>query len=127
MSDQKIQALQEKNADFVETVTEKKARNKRTFSFAIDRYIEQEKVYRRGHAEFIYMGLSKMKEMNLHRDLECYKMLFKCFPTEVMVARTTWQIEFMHYPKQQQCCIDIIDQMERYGRFILSGKTQIWA
>ena len=116
LADQEVRALQEKVPDYVENITEKRKRNRKAFHYAIDRYIEQEKVYRRGHSEFIYKGLSKMKDLDLHRDLECYKELMKCFPKDVMVARTTWQIEFMHFPKQQQCCIDVMDQMERYGK-----------
>ena len=26
-----------------------------------------------------------------------------------------WQVEMMHYPKQQQCCIDILSHMEQHG------------
>ena len=44
-----------------------------------------------------------------------YKALIEVFPKEKMVPRSVWQVEFMHYPKQQQCAIDLMDQMEDNG------------
>lgn len=32
-----------------------------------------------------------------------------------MVATNMFQVEFMHYPKQQQCAIDVLEQMEDNG------------
>ena len=118
LSEQKVNALKEVDANFKESITEKRDRNKRSFCFVVDKYLEKESVYRRGHVEFVMAGLDKMKEMDLHRDLDCYKMLLQCFPTGVMIPQTVWQVEFMHFPKQQECCIEIIEQMERYGRYL---------
>lgn len=115
LSEQKVNALKEVDANFKESITEKRDRNKRSFCFVVDKYLEKESVYRRGHVEFVMAGLDKMKEMDLHRDLDCYKMLLQCFPQGVMIPQTVWQVEFMHFPKQQECCIEIIEQMERYG------------
>ena len=115
LSDQKVNALQEKDPEYVEDETEKRQRNKKTFNFVVNKYIEKQDVYRRGHVEFVERGLDKMKALDIHRDLECYKMLLKCFPKEIMIPKTMWQIEFKHFPKQQDSLIDIMEQMERYG------------
>lgn len=32
-----------------------------------------------------------------------------------MIAQNMFQVEFMHYPKQQQCAIDVLEQMEDNG------------
>jgi len=42
-------------------------------------------------------------------------ILPQVFPEGVMVPETKWQVEFMHFPKQQGCGIDIIEQMEDCG------------
>ena len=36
-------------------------------------------------------------------------------PKEKMVPTNQFQAMFMHYPKQQQCAIDVLEQMERNG------------
>jgi len=93
----------------------KRARDKRTYEDAVALYLKRNALYRRGHVEFIYAALTRMKEFNVHRDLETYKKLLGLFPEGKMIAETTWQVEFMHFPKQQQCCIDVLDQMESNG------------
>ena len=37
------------------------------------------------------------------------------FPRYKMIPQNVWQEEFMHYPKQQECCIDILDFMQSHG------------
>jgi hypothetical protein len=105
----------------------KRARDKQTYQEAVAMYLKRNALYRRGHVEFIYAALARMKEFNVHRDLATYKKLLGLFPEGKMIAQTTWQVEFMHYPKQQQCCIDILDQMESNGMqtfFILGCGSQ---
>nr|KAG5709359.1 hypothetical protein BaRGS_029208 [Batillaria attramentaria] len=46
---------------------------------------------------------------------DVYKALLEVFPKGKLAARTVWQVEFMHFPKQQQCAIDLMDQMEDFG------------
>ena len=99
----------------------KKARNKETFKAALQLYIKRHGVYRRGHVEFMYAALERMREFQVHRDIEAYKALIDIFPKEKMVPRSIWQVEMMHYPKQQQCCIDILDEMEYNGKRLLYG------
>lgn len=46
---------------------------------------------------------------------DTYKKIIDIFPKGKMIASNMFQVEFMHYPKQQQCGIDILEQMEHYG------------
>lgn len=93
----------------------KKAQNKETFKAAIAKYLRVQGVYRRGHVEFIYAALNKMSMFGVQRELSIYKALVDLFPKEKMVPNNAWQVEMMHYPKQQQCCIDILEKMEFNG------------
>ena len=99
---------------FDDLASEKKA-TKELFLSALQLYIAKQKTYRRGHVEFIYAALSNMKRFGVHRDLDMYKSLLEVFPQGVMIAQTMWQREFQHYPKQQQCAIDLMDEMEYFG------------
>ncbi|CAG7819738.1 unnamed protein product [Allacma fusca] len=91
-----------------------KRKNKETFLASIDVFIMRDK-YLRGHVEFIYAALKNMKEFGVHRDLDAYKKLLNVFPKGKMVARNIWQVEFVHYPKQQYCAVDLLEQMEDFG------------
>lgn len=92
-----------------------KAKNKTTFIEVIQFYLRKNNIYRRGHVEFMYAALDRMKDFGTNRDLDTYKQLLEIFPKGKMVPQNAWQVEMMHYPKQQQCCIDILDQMEENG------------
>ncbi|XP_034830641.1 evolutionarily conserved signaling intermediate in Toll pathway, mitochondrial [Maniola hyperantus] len=70
---------------------------------------------RRGHVEFIYAALSKMKEFGVQKDLEVYKALVEVLPKGKFIPTNIFQAEFMHYPKQQQCAVDLLEQMEDNG------------
>lgn len=70
---------------------------------------------RRGHVEFIYAALGRMKEFGVEKDLEVYKALVEVLPKGKMVPDNVFQAEFMHYPKQQQCAVDLLEQMEDNG------------
>lgn len=72
-------------------------------------------VHRRGHVEFIYSALKHMQLYGVQKDLEVYKSLIDVFPKEKMIPKNIFQAEFMHYPKQQQCAIDLLEQMEDNG------------
>ncbi|KAL8603686.1 hypothetical protein ACOMHN_017183 [Nucella lapillus] len=104
-----------KSAGMFEELAMKRTADKLTFCSALEMYVAKEKVYRRGHVEFIYASMQNMEKFGVHRDLTVYKALLDVFPKEKMVPRSVWQVEFMHYPKQQQCAIDLMDQMEDYG------------
>lgn len=72
-------------------------------------------VRRRGHVEFIYAALKKMPEFGVERDLVVYNKLLDVFPKEVFVPRNFIQRMFNHYPRQQECGVQILEQMENYG------------
>ncbi|XP_026724950.1 evolutionarily conserved signaling intermediate in Toll pathway, mitochondrial [Trichoplusia ni] len=67
---------------------------------------------RRGHVEFIYAALARMKEFGVQKDLEVYKALVDVLPKGKFIPSNIFQSEFMHYPKQQQCAVDLLEQME---------------
>lgn len=89
-------------------------RNKESFKAACEVFKSKGK-HLRGHVEFIYAALKYMEEYNVHRDLELYKELLDLMPKGRMIPQNMFQAEFMHYPKQQQCAIDVLEQMEING------------
>ncbi|KAK7110641.1 evolutionarily conserved signaling intermediate in Toll pathway, mitochondrial-like [Littorina saxatilis] len=104
-----------KSAGLFEELAAKRQADKLTFRSAVEMYVTKESIYRRGHVEFIYAAMESMEKFNVHRDLSVYKALIEVFPKEKLVPGSMWQVEFMHFPKQQQCAIDLMDQMEDYG------------
>lgn len=102
----------------------KKARDKATFHQAVNKYMMRQTKYRRGSVEFIYAAMDYMQEFEVHRDLDTYKKLLNILPRKVMITKTVWQAEFMHYPKQQQCIIDLMDQMEDNGKAMSFFQTK---
>lgn len=72
-------------------------------------------VRRRNHVEFIYAAMKHMSEFGVEHDLEVYKALINVMPKGKMIPKNLFQAEFMHYPKQQQCIIDLLEQMEDLG------------
>lgn len=89
-------------------------KTKATFNKAVDVFVESD-VRRRGHVEFIYAALKKMPEFGVERDLAVYNRLLDVFPKEVFVPRNYIQRMFNHYPRQQECGVQILEQMESYG------------
>ncbi|TWW63652.1 evolutionarily conserved signaling intermediate in Toll pathway, mitochondrial [Takifugu flavidus] len=89
-------------------------KTKATFNKAIDVFIKSD-VRRRGHVEFIYAALKKMPEFGVERDLAVYNKLLDVFPKGVFVPRNFIQRMFNHYPRQQECGVQILEQMENYG------------
>lgn len=71
--------------------------------------------HRRNHVEFIYAALKNMEDYGVHKDLSVYKALVDVMPKGKFIPRNMWQAEFQHYPKQQQCIIDLLEQMEDNG------------
>lgn len=76
---------------------------------------ENKDVHRRNHVEFIYAALKNMEEYGVHKDLAVYKALIDVMPKGKFIPQNIFQAEFMHYPKQQQCIIDLLEQMEDNG------------
>ena len=95
----------------------KQERNRQTFQKAVKLYLKQNSIHRRGHVEFLYAALDRMTEFDAQKDLTTYKHLLTLFPEDRMIAQGPWEVEWMWYPKQQQCAIDIMDMMETHGKF----------
>lgn len=93
-------------------------KNRDTFKSMLQMFIERDK-HRRHHVEFIYAALKHMKEFGVERDLEMYKEILHVFPKGKFIATNMFQAEFMHYPKQQDCAIFLLDQMEYNGSLSL--------
>ncbi|XP_042881028.1 evolutionarily conserved signaling intermediate in Toll pathway, mitochondrial-like isoform X2 [Penaeus japonicus] len=89
-------------------------KSKETFIAACQVFKEKSK-HLRGHVEFIYAALRHMEEFGVQKDLETYKELLDLMPKGKMIPQNIFQAEFMHYPKQQQCAIDVLEQMETNG------------
>ncbi|XP_035531500.1 evolutionarily conserved signaling intermediate in Toll pathway, mitochondrial [Morone saxatilis] len=92
----------------------KEAKTKATFIKVVNVFLKRD-VRRRGHVEFIYAALKKMPEFGVERDLEVYNKLLDVFPKEVFVPVNFVQRMFNHYPRQQECGVQILEQMENYG------------
>lgn len=76
------------------------------------RIFETQSVHRRNHVEFIYAALRHMDAFGVQRDIEVYKALMNVLPKGKYIPTNIIQSEFMHYPKQQQVIIDLLEQME---------------
>ncbi|XP_055875656.1 evolutionarily conserved signaling intermediate in Toll pathway, mitochondrial-like isoform X3 [Biomphalaria glabrata] len=107
--------LEVKAKSLLKQIANEKGTDKAAFLYAINTYISQETLYRRGAVEFIYSAMHEMKTFGVNRDLTAYKALLQVFPEGKMIPRNIWQVEFMHYPRQQQCGIDMLEQMEVNG------------
>lgn len=92
-------------------ITEK---TKESYMDMVKIFIDRD-VHRRGHVEFIYSALKHMEEFGVHKDLSVYKAIIDILPKGKLVPQNVFQAEFMHYPKQQQCAIDLLQQMEDNG------------
>ncbi|XP_023279600.1 evolutionarily conserved signaling intermediate in Toll pathway, mitochondrial isoform X1 [Seriola lalandi dorsalis] len=99
--------------DLFERVAQE-ARTKATFNKVVDVFTKRD-IRRRGHVEFIYAALKKMPEFGVERDLAVYNKLLDVFPKEVFVPRNFIQRMFNHYPRQQECGVQLLEQMENYG------------
>lgn len=92
-----------------------KEKNKNTYLDMIKIFINRSAVHRREHVEFIYAALKNMEDFGVQKDLQVYKALIDVMPKGKYIPTNLFQAEFMHYPKQQQCAIDLLQQMEDNG------------
>lgn len=76
---------------------------------------ESKDKHRRNHVEFIYAALKNMDAFGVQKDLATYKALINVMPKGKFIPQNIFQAEFMHYPKQQQCIIDLLEKMEDNG------------
>ncbi|XP_054859137.1 evolutionarily conserved signaling intermediate in Toll pathway, mitochondrial [Eublepharis macularius] len=98
----------------VEELFEREAKTKATFQQAVDVFCKRE-IRRRGHVEFIYAALKKMVEFGVEKDINIYNKILDIFPKEVFVPRNFIQRMYNHYPRQQECAVQVLEQMETYG------------
>ncbi|KAH0628705.1 hypothetical protein JD844_010134 [Phrynosoma platyrhinos] len=89
-------------------------KSRATFQQAVDNFCKRD-IRRRGHVEFIYAALKKMPEFGVEKDINVYNRILDVFPKEVFVPRNFIQRMFNHYPRQQECAIQVLEQMENYG------------
>lgn len=92
----------------------KPQKNKKSYLEVIKMF-EGRDTRRRGHVEFIYAAMARMREFGVQKDLEVYKALIDVLPKGKFIPTNIFQAEFMHYPKQQQCAVDLLEQMEDNG------------
>ncbi|XP_072231968.1 evolutionarily conserved signaling intermediate in Toll pathway, mitochondrial [Leuresthes tenuis] len=92
----------------------RESKTKATFNKVIEVFTKRD-IRRRGHVEFIYAALKKMPEFGVETDLSVYNKLLDVFPKEVFVPRNFIQRMFNHYPRQQECGVQLLEQMENYG------------
>lgn len=98
----------------VDSFNNVKDKNKKTYLDML-RVYQMEK-YRSGHVEFINTAIKHMDEFGVNEDLETYKRLIQVLPAGKFVPQNYIQSEFMHYPKHQQCIIDLLQKMEDNGK-----------
>jgi evolutionarily conserved signaling intermediate in Toll pathway len=91
-----------------------KEKNKNTYIDMIRKFNERS-VQKRGQVEFVYAAMNHMDEFGVSKDLSVYKALIETFPKGKMIPRNIFQSEFQHYPKHQQCAIDLLEKMELNG------------
>ncbi|GAB6020368.1 hypothetical protein CHUAL_003077 [Chamberlinius hualienensis] len=95
-------------------IVDMKGKTKLSFVALVENF-EETNPNRRGHVEFIYAALKLMKEFGVEKDVESYKRLLEVFPKGKMVPKTSFQIEFIHFPLQQKCAVTVLDQMNDNG------------
>jgi len=91
---------------------DKSEKNRETFKNAIEIFNSRD-IRKRGSVEFIYAALKHMKQFDCHRDISVYKALIDILPKGEYVPKNLWQADFGHYPKQQDCIVEVLHTMER--------------
>ncbi|XP_052861177.1 evolutionarily conserved signaling intermediate in Toll pathway, mitochondrial [Anopheles cruzii] len=89
-------------------------KDKQTYIEMVDIFVNRN-VHRRNHVEFIYAALKHMEAFGVSKDIAVYKALINVMPKGKFIPTNIFQAEFMHYPRQQQCIIDLLEQMEDNG------------
>ena len=90
-----------------------KAKNKKTFKGALEIFKNRD-IRRRGAVEFIEAARKHMKEFGVEKDLDVYKSLIDIMPKDVYIPENRIQSGFYHYPKQQECLLDVLVQMSEH-------------
>ncbi|KAL8164590.1 UNVERIFIED_CONTAM: hypothetical protein K2H54_054024 [Gekko kuhli] len=104
----------EKSLVTTDNLFERGVKTKATFQEALDIFCKRD-IRRRGHVEFIYVALRKMKEFGVESDIAVYNKILDVFPKEVFIPQNFIQRMYNHYPRQQECGIQVLEQMETNG------------
>ncbi|KAG8040711.1 hypothetical protein G9C98_002707 [Cotesia typhae] len=104
----------DKRIALFDTAKIKSKKEKSTFLAVLHAY-QKEGERKTGHVQFIYAALRYMKEFGVADDLEVYKAVMDTLPKGRFVSKTLFQAEMFHYPREQQCAIDLLQQMEDNG------------
>ncbi|XP_064293345.1 evolutionarily conserved signaling intermediate in Toll pathway, mitochondrial isoform X2 [Phalacrocorax carbo] len=90
--------------------------------------LEQAPGRRVGRLELVAAALAAMPALGVAREREAYHRLLRLLPRGPWVPRGPFQRMLAPFPRQQECGIQILEQMERYGvvpdaetRFLLLG------
>lgn len=97
-----------------DSVNNSKNKKRDTFLDVLHTYTN-EPVKKTGHVQFIYAAMKYMDEYGVNEDMEIYKLVLDTMPKGRYVSKTLLQAEFMHYPREQQCIIDLLEKMENNG------------
>lgn len=118
------QKREEKHEQFVKRAMILKGSFEQNMNKDKESYLDMIKIFenkdkhRRNHVEFIYAALKNMEEYSVNKDLAVYKAIVDVMPKGKFIPQNIFQAEFQHYPKQQQCMIDLLEQMEDNGNNI---------
>lgn len=93
-----------------ELFEDSKAKNKEAFMGALEIFKNRD-TRRRGSVEFIRSALKHMEVFGVEKDLEAYKSLIDTMPKNVYVPRNMIQAGFFHYPRQQDCLVEVLQKM----------------
>ena len=102
-----------RHALFDEAAQLEGGKTKRSFEMAIQMFNKVDPKYKRGHVEMIYKAANLMKEYDLHKDLDAYRMIFDLFPKGILIPKNVIQAGFNHYPRQQDCALEVMVQMQK--------------
>ncbi|KAE8744644.1 hypothetical protein FOCC_FOCC008773 [Frankliniella occidentalis] len=111
---EKIRKEAMQSALSTQTYFNSKHRNKETFEVMLEIY-EKTNPTKRGVVEFIFAARKHLVGYNVQYDLDIYKKLIQLLPEDKYVTQNAWQSEFSHYPKQQDCIVRLLDDMEKRG------------
>lgn len=112
--EKKYDAIRQTNLMIMGNFEDVAVKNRQSFLNMV-KLFEGRSVHRRNHVEFIYAALKNMREFGVNTDIEVYRALIEVMPKGKFIPTNMFQQEFMHYPKQQQCMTDLLEQMEENG------------
>lgn len=113
-----------KNALTTSSYFNSKERNKETFEVMLDMFTENNP-HRRGVVEFINAAAKHMEDYSVAYDIATYKKLINLMPEGKYVPRNVLEQDFYHYPKQQDCIVNLLDSMELKGTLCFSEHHMI--